>query len=184
MTLKKQTIWLLSMLTLMIVLAAYLLFSTPVNRIQIVDNNQEQNSEEMVTITENIPIPEGNQPQSSVLKNSNDYFVSYKLQREILRSQQIEQLKEVLTSDASAEAIAQAKASIDKIQALEDVELQLEELIKAEGYNDAVVISKDDRVTVIIQSDEPERTQIVKIIKLVSDQLKVSGSNVTVSFKP
>lgn len=88
----------------------------------------------------------------------------------------------ISNSDASAEAISQAKESYEKLAEKQEVETNVESLIKALGYNEAVIITQNDRVNVIVQAEKMEPKQVVEIMNVVKQNLETK--NVVVSFKP
>ena len=60
----------------------------------------------------------------------------------------------------------------------------LEELIRSERFRDAVVISGDRHVDVIVQSEKLTHSQVVKLISLVKKHLDVPATQVSVAYRP
>jgi stage III sporulation protein AH len=181
MVLKKQTVWLLTMLTLMVVLSAYYLFNN-----QPSEMNEYADLSEMADMDENSWM-NGLEDVSSDMTvesmNDTDYFLSYRMERQTLRDQMLAHYNEIVSSsEATAQAIAEAKGQMDEIYEMAETEVTLESLLKTEGYEEAVVVADADRVNVVVKSDSLDKQQVLNIIHLVRNQLpNVSGNQVIVS---
>lgn len=189
MVLKKQTVWLLSMLTVMVVLSAYYLVQGPVEQVPMaskVTDPKAADPEVLVDSKQVVeqPVAQDNQNVQVMTGTSDDYFAEVKLNRDAWNSQKLATYMEVFTNtDASSEAIAGAKESHDKLLAKQDTEMNIENLIKALGYEEAVIITNDDHVKVIVQAEKMEKKQVVEIVTLINQHLEVPSKNITVSFK-
>lgn len=178
MVLKKQTIWLLTMLTLMVVLSAYYLYNPGETQPVGLDENKEDNNwlETIGEIDMDLTSFSG--------MEQGGFFHAYRLEREVLQAKQLDEFQKIVSSDTSAEAIAQAQNNIERIYDLAEAEMTLESLIEAEGYEEAVVIADADKVNVIVKSEDAlEKKQVIDIIHLVSNHLNMSGNQVTVNFR-
>lgn len=230
MLLKKQTVWLLSMLTIMVVLSAYYLLQGPVEQVPVVTdeeghevqvdantnqvgtdstdpagtgmNGTDVNTDQ-ATLPGGIPfvpaIPGvtntgGNSnatdgtaavdPTTVLPQASGDFFITYRMNRDAWESKRLEELMSVMSdTQASATAITEAKNEVEKLTSLRDAERTVEELIKANGYKEALVVAKDDRVDVIVQVDTLNKQQAVEIISMVTRYINVPGKNVVISYK-
>lgn len=184
MVLKKQTVWLLSMLTILVVLSAYYLVQGPSQQVPVALNGKQavptdSNLDAAVQIkqtTEKAPIT----------TPTDDYFISSKMQRDAQQEQEMDQFMEVISNgNAKPTVIAQAKKKYDELSSLYDNQTQVEELVKSVGhYKDALVIAKDDMVRVIVQANALTPDKVVEIISLVKQNMKVHGNSITVSYKP
>ncbi|OEF95514.1 hypothetical protein BHF71_04805 [Vulcanibacillus modesticaldus] len=176
----KQTVWVLTMLTVMVVLSAYYLVSEPLIPTEVVDNNLENTDP---AITEMI-IDESTgdlgvvDDVEAIEIDSSDLLIGLKMERDRSRSKQFDNLYALLNNSLSEEAITGIQDKIEYLQTVEESEFVLEKLIMADGYKDVVVFSNDTSVDVIIQTDSLSKTEAVKIIKMVSDRLKVPAVNV------
>jgi stage III sporulation protein AH len=174
MVLKKQTVWLLTMLSLMVVLSAYYLF-----------NNKPMDMNEMANIEDEFAenLNDGLLTTSFSDADTN-FFLSYRLERDTLRARMLDQYEEVISSDATAQVIADAKGRMDQLHTMSEAETTLESLIMAEGYEEAVVIAGEDKVDVVVKSgDALPKEKVLSIIHLVRDQLNVPGNQVYVSYR-
>lgn len=183
MVLKKQTVWLLSMLTIMVVLSAYYLIQGPVEQVPVATDVKEQKADPEVQIDSKQVVDGQQVVDVNVIPGSSDYFMEAKLERDEINYKRLEDYMAVISnSDASAEAIAEAKESYEKLAEKQEVETNVESLIKALGYNEAVIITQNDRVNVIVQAEKMEPKQVVEIMNVVKQNLDTK--NVVVSYKP
>jgi stage III sporulation protein AH len=188
MVLKKQTIWLLTMLTLMVVLSAYYLFYGDVQEIDV-----SQPADQSSAGDTDHPDATGTATDENQLNitmdditrdTTEDLFSELRLNREMTRSAQMEHYYNLMVSSEDEEVVAEATAKFDELQTLENNEPMVEELIKAKGFADAVVITNEAGVEVIVQAPELKKEQVVTIINLVSKQLNVPGTKITVDNQP
>lgn len=185
MVLKKQTIWLLTMLTLMVALSAYYLFSgengndrmtdaDPYNNISMNGKNQYNeltNSSGIDITTTPTSLPE-------------NLFMSLRLERDQFRSQLMETYNSIVMNSKDNNAVAEASAKMEELDLLEGSESLVESLIKAKGYSDAVVYTQDNKVTVIVQKNDLIKEEAVSLINLVAKNMNVSGINVQINNVP
>ncbi|WCK53148.1 SpoIIIAH-like family protein [Aneurinibacillus sp. Ricciae_BoGa-3] len=182
MVLKKQTVWLLSMLTVLVVLSAYYLVQGPNS--QLTSKGKQSALPADIKLDAAVKTKEDtNKPP--VMTASDDYFVSSRMKRNDEQGQEMDKYLEVMQSGtAQPTAVEQAKKKYDELASLQDTETQVEELIKSAGnFKNAIVIAKDDMVRVIVQAQSLKPEKAVEIISLVKQHMKVSGNNIIVSYK-
>ncbi|WP_167577440.1 SpoIIIAH-like family protein [Ammoniphilus sp. YIM 78166] len=187
MVLKKQTVWLLSMLTIMVVLSAYYLVQGPIEQVPVASTNPPvQEGPELQVDSKQVGEKAVTEGQAQMMPGgSSDYFIETKMTRDEWQSQKMEELLTIMTNaDANKDTIAQAKSSYDKLVSQQDNEMTVESLIKALGYQEAVIISKEDRVNVIVQAQKLERKNAVEIMKVVTQHMEVPSKNIVVTYKP
>jgi len=82
-----------------------------------------------------------------------EFFVEYRLERDRTRSQQIDLYREIINNQNSPEETRkEAQRRFLGISQAIDIEMKLENLIKAEDFKDAVVLLQDKSVTVIVET--------------------------------
>ncbi|WP_400163904.1 SpoIIIAH-like family protein [Brevibacillus sp. TJ4] len=206
MMLKRQTVWLLTMLAVMVVLSGYYLARGPQEQVPVSGEQQAVNKQDPIAgvvveskqvdqppeatpveapDTENTeaPVPTGGLPMP-VADTPSEVFQGYKMKREAqIQQQKDEQLAIMSNPDSSPQAVAEAKAKHEELSTLDNATLTVEEMLKASGYQDAVVFMQDDKVTVIVQKDQLSASEAVEIIAHVKQQLNVPATNVTVKFQ-
>ncbi|MFC4078226.1 SpoIIIAH-like family protein [Salinithrix halophila] len=188
MNMNKQTVWLVTMLTLMVVLSAYYIVTGPVepaSQTAQEEKDGKMGNVEVKTKETKAPVS-GKEKEASATQKENDYFVGYQLQRNSLRSKMTEEYMKVLTDpEASKEKLKDAEAKINELMKVDKTESVMEDLIRNEGFRDAVVIENEDQfVDVIVQSDKLSKAQVVKLIGMVKQQMDVSPTRVSVAHKP
>ncbi|WP_027417575.1 SpoIIIAH-like family protein [Aneurinibacillus terranovensis] len=186
MVLKKQTVWLLSMLTILVVLSAYYLVQGPTKQVPVVSKDKQDSVPADMNFGATVKTKQTSVDKGPAPTQTDDYFISFKMNRDAEQSQEMDQFLQVMqSSSAQPTAIAQAKKKYEELAALQDMQNQVEELIKSTGhYKDAIVIAKDDMVHVIVQAKSLPKNKAVDIIGLVNQQMKVPSNNIIVSYKP
>ncbi|ADU29971.1 SpoIIIAH-like family protein [Evansella cellulosilytica] len=186
MVLKRQTVWLLTMLSLIVVLSAYYLTmpnmqdqealgeeEEPGNDLEM---NMDDIDEEDVTFIEieevEDVLAEGDffSDASSV----NEMFDTIRLRRADSRARLMTEFMEVFHSDGAASEV-QLEA-LDRREALETLgqkEENLEELLRAKGYDDALVIAEENMVQIYVKADELTNVETVEILNLSRDHLGI-----------
>lgn len=99
------------------------------------------------------------------------FFTSHRSDREARRAEQMAYLDSIITNTASTkEAIAAAEAEKLELCTNMEKELMLEGLIKAKGYDDAVVIMSKDNVNVVIKKDEFNLDDAAKVLGIITSE--------------
>ncbi|WP_445490516.1 SpoIIIAH-like family protein [Niallia sp. 03133] len=194
MLLKKQTVWLLTMLSLVVVLSVYYITSPEQkNEFAAVDNKQKkeaentaENAKETKTANKenaNTEVKEDGSTVSTI--ESDEEFEQMRLDLQDQRSMDEEKLTEVMGSaDSSAEEKSEAQDEIEKLRKLADQEKVLETMIKAENYDDVLVRTIDGIVNVTVKADKLSPEAANDIIQLVRKNLEEPGAYVAVKFDP
>lgn len=195
MNTKRQTIWLVSMLSLMVVLSAYYLFTEDVNKLNPVTEKVAQ--EDIKVTTEEKDLPEGEQAvngtevtdaqvleQIAKVKTGTDYFVELAYKRNQDVGKQIEKLQNIMgDTNKTTEEIAEANDDFDKLQTMQAKVESLEELLGQTYGNVIVMEEQDDKYKAVVQvSEKLEARQAQGIIDLMIQELGVSKDSVSVQY--
>lgn len=187
MNMNKQTVWLVTMLTLMVVLSAYYIVTGPVEPATV---NDDPATEAKVKTEEKDQPDDSDEKEKkdeeTISKEAeSDYFVGYQLQRNSLRSKMTEEYMQVLTDpEASDKKVSEARAKIDELMKVDKAESVMEDLIREEGFRDAVVISNDDdHIDVIVQAEKMTDEQVVKLISMVKQHMDVPAHHVSIAYR-
>lgn len=179
MVLKKQTIWLMTMISLTIVLAVYYVMS-PNETAQEGMEEEEWTTwlteEDLETILEETePLHETNQEDARGTGEKN-LFSELRMEREETRSRLNEQYTEQIASeDYTAEEKSKAYEERERLQELAQKESTLESLVQSEGYDDVVVISSDGQTRVIVEAAELSREEAANLHRLAAEHLGVTN---------
>ncbi|MCR4401739.1 MAG: SpoIIIAH-like family protein [Firmicutes bacterium] len=110
-----------------------------------------------------------------------DFFAEYRLERTRARSRSIELLQQVLADEsASEEAREAASAELVDLSKKTDAESEAEALIRARGYEDALVFVRGDTCDVVVSGPELTRSDAEQIGDIVSRCLGVELANITI----
>ncbi len=189
MMLKKQTVWLLTMLSLMIVLSVYYMTSPDEGEVAFVDEDEQNQAENVNSNTENGTMTngsvesEGKEEVTSSLR-SDQWFTAARLTIEQNRSERKEYLQEVMASgDVSAEEVNNAMDEINQLQEYSNKETLLEQTIAAKAeYPDVLVRAEEGQVRVTVKANELSKADTVEIMQLVYNEF--GETNVMVNFQP
>lgn len=110
---------------------------------------------------------------------SADFFVTYRADRLATRNQSMLDLDEIIKS-GSEEAIKNAEAEKLALTSTIENELKLEGLIKAIGFEDAVVITTSENVSVILRSGELKSEQVAQVLQIVTDETGKTAASVRI----
>ncbi len=109
------------------------------------------------------------------------FFAEARISRESSRSKAIETLNGIVNnpnSDAQSKKTAQDK--IIKLASVIDKETAAENIIKAKGFEEAVVFVNDDTATVTVKTEGLSATDMAKIQDIVTSQTGVSIKNIKI----
>ena len=112
-----------------------------------------------------------------------DYFASSRLTREQARDEAVSTLKELTESDtADQTAKDEAAAQISALAEDSVAEANIESLIRAKGYEDAVVMIGDDSVNVVVAAPEGglQATDVTVIKDIVVAEAGVTAGQIKI----
>ncbi|GGM40253.1 stage III sporulation protein AH [Paraliobacillus quinghaiensis] len=186
--LKKQTVWLLTMLSLMIVLSVYYMNSPSDGELAFLgENNQNEETTGSIPDETSGDVDEVDNPSDDVGEYSStedDLFTMIRMQLEETRSLRREQLEDIFaSSEASTDEKYQAYDEMQQIDNISSKELIVEETLKSENeYTDVLVRTKDDNIIVTVKADELSKTEANEIMQMVYDEF--GTKEVEVKFQP
>ncbi|MFF2482051.1 SpoIIIAH-like family protein [Paenibacillus sp. NPDC058071] len=200
MNTKRQTIWLVSMLSLMVVLSAYYLFtqdgdspnlaSDGAKTQETAGNNGAEaasGKKDPLVVNEVLNPETGGKTELDVLKEleksggavASVFANSTDKQRSAYDEQRFRLLEEVSNDDPD-----KAQAAIKELEQLDDrygkinsIESEL-----SKDFHTAIVNEENNQFKVIVESEKLEKTQAVAIIDLVMKTLDVNADQVSVQF--
>ncbi|MGM8365100.1 SpoIIIAH-like family protein [Virgibacillus sp. W0181] len=179
--LKKQTVWLLTMLSLMIVLSVYYMMSDKED-LAYIDRGENESEEASSTDPGN---DDGAEVDSINNVGHDELFATIRMELQDERSMKKDRLKEVVaSSSASATEINEALNEIDKLDQLTTKETILQESILAakDQYEDVLVRQDDGKVHVHVKVNELSKQEANYIMQMVRDEF--GQVTVDVNFQP
>lgn len=118
--------------------------------------------------------------KNTVVTNAN-FFSNYRTDRTETRNQEILYLDAIISSNnTSAEAKKNAEQKRQELVGLMETELALEGLIKAKGFNDAVVSSSTSAINVIVKSAELSSDEVAQIVDIIETQTNYTIDNIKI----
>lgn len=119
--------------------------------------------------------------QPEVEQTSTSYFTAYRTDREATRDQEMLYYDAIIGNETStAEAKASAESARLALVAQMEKELVIEGLIKAKGFEDAIVTISDANVNAIVKSSELKSTEVAQIVSVIQTQLGTDLENIKV----
>ncbi len=181
MLLKKQTVWLLTMLSLVIVLSVYYITS-PTQ--QVTDMAAEQN-EGGKKAADNKETSANGDVEVVTDSAGNEVFEAMRMEVEDQRAQLREELEaKVGDPELSAEEKSAAYEQMENLRELAMTESVLETTIKTIGYDDALVRANGDSIRITVKTDkEHTKANANEIIRLVMSEVG-NVKPVAVEFQP
>jgi stage III sporulation protein AH len=110
-----------------------------------------------------------------------DYFATAKADREKVRKTALEDVEEVLKSSKLTENDKKtAMATLEKITKNATNEVNIENLLKAKGFSQALAVISDDEINVIVKSDGLTTANTLQIQDIVTNQTQISLSKIKI----
>lgn len=171
--LKKQTVWLLTMLSLLIVLSVYYIMSPDDNDLAFNVEETDQSEPDVVqTDTDAEDNPEAEVTDMSNV-TSDELFTTIRMEIQDDRSMEKSRLESIVSSSsATIEEKDEALRGIDELETLAMKEKIIEQTILAEAEYDDVLVrsSSGDKVHVHVRTDELTDEEALRIMQLVRDE--------------
>ncbi|WP_031535256.1 MULTISPECIES: SpoIIIAH-like family protein [unclassified Bacillus (in: firmicutes)] len=185
MLLKKQTVWLLTMLSLVVVLSVYYITS-PESRLNELATSEDENTENATTNDAEEAATDSNGESTVTTTDSEAVFEQMRLDLMEQRDKMKEELVTIQGSkDKTAEEKNEATEKIKELQEITDNEKIMESLIKAENYEDVLVQTSDDgTVKVTVKAEELSAEAANEIVQLVRKNMDAPNANVAVKIDP
>ncbi len=113
-----------------------------------------------------------------------DFFTEYRLERDKIRSEKSDLLREIIKNSQTENAKHQAQETILKMTLEKQREAEMENLIKAKGFADALVFVRDNSVSAVVKTTALTKEEVVQVAEIISRIAGVKPEDITVSAKP
>jgi stage III sporulation protein AH len=205
MNTKRQTVWLVSMLSLMVVLSAYYLFTQDVESPDLVTDNTQteqggKNATEVSTDGNELVIDDVQQPSDDPLLTDAEKAALEQVEAqgytdggifsELAAKQDQQKVEE---TDKALAAVGNVLTNPDEGQAaagqLESVEAkyakisELQEELQKQ-YEMVVIDEENDKYNVVVSSEKLERSEAAAIMELVMTKLELKADQISVQYEP
>ena len=112
---------------------------------------------------------------------SASYYATFKTEREASRNQQIEYLDGIIAdSNTDAETLKQAQNQKLELTESMEKEVTVEGLLKAKGFDDAVVTIHEGSVNVVVKDGELTDAKVAQILDIVCRETQEAPENVKI----
>ena len=113
--------------------------------------------------------------------DARDALEQFRTERGELRQQQKAQLNEIIyNSTSDADTIRQAQARLMELMSREEAEGTLEGVLRARGFEDALVTLSGRSANVLIRRDSLTRAETAVILELVLRETGITSGNVKI----
>ncbi|RXZ78269.1 SpoIIIAH-like family protein [Paenibacillaceae bacterium] len=207
---KRQTIWLVSMLSLMVILSAYYLLTGDKNTELLADADGvteasaggDAHGSDHSIVLKDVGGSAGSglgaedttsNTDQEVLKQlaeqgtaavSSDYFSQQQFLRGEKLQRESEQLLAIIAdTKQKPEDANSAFEQLHQLEAKEDKKSEIEEELLAQ-FGDVIIAEENDNYKVVVQSENLEKSQAASILDLVSKTMDVPAEKVSVQFIP
>ena len=113
-----------------------------------------------------------------------DFFTEYRLERDKIRSERFDVLRDMVKNAKTEDARQQVQGAILKLVQEKQREYEMENLIKARGFQDALVVIQDKNVNAIIKAQAVTREEVAQVAEVISRVADVRLEDITISAKP
>lgn len=114
-----------------------------------------------------------------------DFFVEYRLERDRVRSERADVLREVYQNARKDDSVRyEAQTAMLKLAVDRQRESEIENLIKARGFADALVFIRDKSVSVVVKTSNLNREEVAQVADIVSRVTGVKPEDIVISAKP
>jgi len=113
-----------------------------------------------------------------------DFFTEYRLERDKIRSERSDLLRESIKISKNDESRIRAQDIVLKMITEKQKEAEMESLIRARGFADALVFIRENSVSAIIKTSSLSREEVVQIADVISRVSGVKVEDISISAKP
>lgn len=104
--------------------------------------------------------------------NTEEYFTASRLERDTMYSEMLESYQKIVDStSATDKQKISAQEEIDKINKAKNAIMISENLIKTKGFEDLVIFSNDDSISVVIKKEELKKEDIAQIQSIIAREM-------------
>ena len=123
-------------------------------------------------------------PEQTLSAISSDFFTEYRIERDKIRSERSEILREAMKNSKTDDARQQAQDAILKMMLEKQREVEMENLIRARGFLDSLVFIRDNSVSVVVKSALLSKEEVIQVADIISRISGVNAEDITISAKP
>ena len=143
----------------------------------VAKQNENQTENIITTSTEeaasSVSTTQENSHQTNAnVANEEEYFASSRLERDTMYSQMLESYQKIIDSTATTEKQkSAAQEEVDSINKIKNAIMISENLIKTKGFEEVIIFSNDDSISVVIDKDELGKEDIAQIQSIIAREM-------------
>ena len=119
--------------------------------------------------------------QAEFVSATTEYFDSARLNRQETRAEATSILQGILDSEtATEEERAEAQEKILRLSSAADAEGRIENLVKAKGYTECIAIIGEESVSVIVQTDGLESSDVATIKDIATTESTMDAGEIKI----
>ena len=144
-------------------------------------NNSENNTREAAS---SISTTEESLQTNAKTTDTNEYFTSSRLERDTMYSQMLESYQKILDSKTTTEKQkSAAQTEIDNINKIKNAIMICENLIKTKGFEDVVIFSNDESISVVINKEDLGKEDIAQIQSIIAREMNADIDDIHIMNK-
>jgi stage III sporulation protein AH len=116
--------------------------------------------------------------------NSPDFFTEYRIERDKIRSERSDLLRESIKNAKSDDSRAHAQDIVLKMITEKQKETEMENLIRARGFADSLVFIRENSVSAVIKATSLSREEVVQVADVISRISGIKVEDISISAKP
>ena len=113
-----------------------------------------------------------------------DFFTEYRLERERIRSEKTDLLRDVIKNVTNDKDKKTAQDAILKIMTDKQKESEIENLIRSRGFSDALVFVDEHSVSAVIKASSLAKEDVVQVADIISRVSGIKAEDITITVKP
>ncbi|KAB3527572.1 SpoIIIAH-like family protein [Alkaliphilus serpentinus] len=118
------------------------------------------------------------------MMSSSSYFIEGRLERDKRRSEMMSYLNDIIDNQYTSEDLRnQAQGMKLVVLSNTEMEMLIENMIIAKGFNDVIVYLGDDSINVIVQSEGLNEIDVAKIVDIITRETDIPMDNITIMEK-
>lgn len=127
------------------------------------------------------PVIDNNTAAQMAKNLESDFFIDYKLERDRLRSQEADYLRELINNpNAGIESKEKAQQDLIALSQKVEKEMIVENLIKAKGFEDAVIFFSDEFVNIVIKTNGLLPKDVAQVTDVVTKTTGITVDKITI----
>jgi stage III sporulation protein AH len=120
-------------------------------------------------------------PSQWKFDDTHAFFVEYRLERDRVRGQEMEMLNDMINNpQVGAEARREAEMQLLNLVDMMEKELIVENLLKAQGYADAILFVRKGASTVMLHTEQLGEDDFLRVAEMVSAIIGVAREQVQI----